>query len=112
MTLPNCLTEQSAADAMQSRADMGKPFTDVAWTRFLSRCERYDRQGYDVDEMIDRMVTGGQKGPWLTVYRRDDCRKPKKQRETTVTNLSEVRVNKLMGISALAEMKLKARAIK
>lgn len=86
----------SLTDAWDNRLEMGNPFTVVGWRRFCKRVARFYNDGYCPDLLIDLMIRGSQKNPsgWLTVYARDDCKRPRKHRETTVTNIHEVRQDK------------------
>ena len=74
MTIPDCLSQESADDAEQHRVDIGYPFTDTSRKRFYARCERYYAEGYDLEELVDRMITGG----WRTIYRADDAKRTKR----------------------------------
>lgn len=99
------LTPEMIEDAKAHREELGCPFTETGWKRFVKRCERYHAEGYDLEELIDRMVNGG----WRTVYKHEDCKHARRQRETTVTNLADVKVDKVIAAEALKAMRQKAR---
>lgn len=79
-------------------------WSERAQRGFLRECQRLHDEGYDVPRLIDFAMTKD----WLTVYPRAGFKRPKAARETTVTDISLVKVDKEKAASAMAEMKKKA----
>lgn len=85
MILPEGVTQDQIDDADESRELMGDPFTPLGKKRFISRCGRAYRAGLDIDDLIDKMVEGGENGPWRTIHwNKDSLMRPKTlTRDTT-----------------------------
>ncbi len=81
MILPNGITQDMIDDASESRELMGSPFTPLGLKRFIGRCGRAYKAGLDVEDLIDKMVEGGVKGPWRSIH----WNKSSLMRTTTLT---------------------------
>ena len=83
-------------------------FGPVAQKRLLIGLSKHYEAGYDPCAMLDNTMTNG--AGWQGVFRKDDFKRDvRRQRETTVTVLAEVKVDKVLGAAAFAEMKERAK---
>ncbi len=91
MKLPNGINQSMIDDAVESRDLMGEPFTPLALKRFINKCGRKYAEGYDVEDLIDKMVTGGEKGPWRFIFVNEkSAMRPKTPTRDTTTSLTIV----------------------
>ena len=105
------ISKENLEDWAEYRLTVGKKtWTPLMEKMFLKRCDELHELGYDVPKLLCWTIESGL--GWLTLYPRDDCKRPKQHRETTVTDISLVHVNKDMGRSAMEEMKKRARGQK
>lgn len=87
--------------------DVGrKKWTPRSEAGFLAKAKTFFEDGYDINLLISHAMDVS----WLTIWPADHCKRKKGlHRETTVTNLAEVKVNRELGQSHIAQMKAKTR---
>ena len=99
-------------DWVEYRKSFGKKrFTAQMQKKFLQRCQQLQSEGFDVPGCISYVIQIDR--GWLALYGRDDLKRPKRQRDTTVTDLHLVeRSDPESAAAGIAAMRRAARGEK
>lgn len=90
----------------EERATKRKPWTMAARMNALSKLGRLHEAGYDTAKIMDRSIEAG----WLGLFEKDEYKRPREPRDTTVTDLTlVVRSDEETGRANIDALKLKAR---
>ena len=107
MEIPNWIDIDEWEGWITMREEKKYPRTENVFKAVLRKLEAARREGHDPNLMLNNSTIGS----WQGVFANDNTKKTttNRPRETMVTNIAEVKVDKVLGAAAFAEMKERAK---